>query len=385
MAFFESSEATMSESEALARKYRPTQFSEIVGNRMNAIVLDNMVQAGQVPNGLLFSGPSGVGKTSAARILARELKATDVIEVDAASTGGVEAIRDLLDVTRYSTGGGYRIIILDEAQSITRQGFEALLKTLEEPPADTIFVLCSTAPHKIPDMILSRLIEFEFRSVSENDILSRLIFIASEEIIPADDDLLRHLAQRAQGNVRKAVQMLDQCRRSDTFTLLGFLELTGEHDTIPLLMAALATGEHDKVFEALDRQLAVSSPSKITADLIACVIDMLVIKAGGEPRVTGTPRERRVRIAERLDRENLLLAVKILWDSQTALRSSEDPRGTLELSLVLIAGALSRGRSQNVRMGAEVTPTPVGAARDAAPSAHRKLTLAEMQQRKDGA
>lgn len=370
-------------SEPLALKYRPTQFSEIVGNRMNAIVLDNMVQAGQVPPGLLFSGPSGVGKTSAARILARELKATDVIEVDAASTGGVEAIRDLLDVTRYSTGGGYRIIILDEAQSITRQGFEALLKTLEEPPADTIFVLCSTAPHKILDMILFRLIEFEFRAVSENDILSRLVFIASEEIIPTDDDLLRHIAQRAQGNVRRAVQMLDQCRRAGTFTLLDFLELTGEHDTIPLLMAALATGEHDKVFEALDRQLAVSSPSKITADLISCVIDMLVIKAGGEPRVTGTPRERRVRIAERLDRENLLLAVKILWDSQTALRSSEDPRGTLELSLVLIAGALSRGRSQTPQAGAIAGPaTAVNP--PAAPT--KKLSLAEMQQaRKDPA
>lgn len=370
-------------SEALVLKYRPTSFREVVGNRLNGVVLENMVATDQVPHALLFSGPSGVGKTTMARILAAQIKATDVIEVDAASTGGVDAIRSLLDLTQYATGGGHRILILDEAQSITRQGWEALLKTLEEPPAATIFVLCSTEPHKIPETIKSRVVEFEFRSVSENDILDRLRYISGVEGLDPDMGLLSHLAQKSQGNVRMAIQGLDMAVRADTLTLNGYLDLAGEHDTIPVLYAALTTGDHAKVFEALDRQLTLASPSRVTADLISCTIDLLVIKAGGEPRVTGSAADRRARIAQRLERESLLLAVKILWDAQTALRSSEDPRGTLELSLVLIAGALTRGQPQNVRTGAEVTPTPVGAARDAAPSAPKKLSLAEMQQRKD--
>src|SRR6478736_1487149 len=364
----------MSTAEPLALKYRPTRFEDVVGNRMHAVVLANMVAQDAVPSGLLFSGPSGVGKTTTARILAAELTATDVIEVDAASTGGVDAIRDLLDVTRYATGGGYRILILDEAQSITRQGFEALLKTLEEPPAQTIFVLCSTEPHKIPETIKSRLIEFEFRAVSENDIYERLSFIAHQEGLIHEDGLLRYLAQRATGNVRSAVQSLDASHRARVYDVTAYQDLMGEHDTIPVLMAALATGDHAKVFEALDAQVALKSPSRVTSELIACTIDMLVIKAGGTPRVTDSAAERRVRIAQRLDRENLLLAVKILWDSQTALRSSEDPRGTLELSLVLIAGALTRGQAQNVR--AEESPL-AGTATPPAPP--RKLTLAEMQ------
>lgn len=369
-------------SNPLAQKYRPSKFSDIVGNRMTSIVLSNMVAEKQVPPAFLFAGPSGVGKTSAARILAAELGATDVIELDAASNGGVDAIRDLLDVTRYSTGGGYRIIILDEAQSITRQGFEALLKTLEEPPELNVFVLCSTAKYKIPDVILSRVMEFEFHAVSENDIYERLAFIASEEEIPAADELLRYLAQRSQGNVRTAVQLLDQSRRAGALTYDAFIELSGDQDTIPLLMAALTTGDHGKIFTVLDQQLAVKSPGRVTAELTSCVIDLLIVKAGGEPRVTGSPRERRVRIAQRLDRENLLLAVKILWDAQTALRSSEDLRGTLELSLVLIAAALNRGRSQDVQTG---NAAHAGQEQTVTPSASKKLTLAEMQQRKDGA
>lgn len=361
--------------EALVLKYRPTSFRDVVGNRLNGVVLDNMVQGQQVPHALLFSGPSGVGKTTTARILATEMHATDVIEVDAASTGGVDAIRDLIDVTRYATGGGYRIIILDEAQSITRQGFEALLKTLEEPPDLTVFVLCSTEPHKIPETILSRLVEFTFHAVSEKDILERMMFISSQESIPAEQDLLIHLAQRAQGNVRTAIQALDMSARAGTLTLTDWLDLAGEHDTIPLLAAALTTGDEAKIFSTLDAQLAVASPAKITADLTACLIDLLIIKAGGDPRVSGNPRERRIRIAQRADREDLLLAVKILWDAQTALRSSEDPRGTLELSLVLIGRALGRRVHRDSRTG-DIAGQPT----TATPPATRKLSLSEMQE-----
>jgi DNA polymerase-3 subunit gamma/tau len=340
----------------------------MVGNRLHGVVLGNMVARDQVPPALLFAGPSGVGKTTAARILATSLEATDVIEVDGASNGGVDAIRKLLDVTRYSTGGGKRVLILDEAQSITRQGFEALLKVLEEPPPDTIFVLCSTQPWKIDDTILSRVLQFDFFSVSENDVLGRLSYIVSQEGLDVEIELLRYLAQRAQGNVRSAVQSLDQAVLADANTLTAFVDLAGEHDTIPVLVAALTTGDHARVFAALDQQLTLKAPGRVTAELIACVVDLLVIKAGGEPRASGSAKVRRQRIAERVDREALLLVAKILWDAQTALRASEDARGTLELSLVLIAGAFNRVRDTAPQVASPQSPSS------------KPMTLAEMQQ-----
>ena len=139
---------------------------------------------------------------------------------------------------------------------------------------------------------------------------------------------------------------------------------------MPNLLAAVTTGDHGKLFQALDRLLALHSPSKVTADLVACIIDILVLKSGGTPRVSGASRDRRERLSQRLDREGLLLACKILWDAQTAFRSSEDPRGTLELSLVLIAGAFGRTESVSVPSSA-ATHAP----------ATRKLTLADMQKK----
>ncbi len=362
----------MSEYVPLAKRYRPKHFDEMVGNRLHGVVLGNMVSRDQVPPALLFAGASGVGKTSAARILATEMKATDVIEVDGASNGGVDAMRKLLGVTKYSTGGGKRVLILDEAQSITPQGFEALLLTLEEPPPDTHFVLCSTKPWKITDTILSRVMQFDFFAVSENDILNRLLYIVSQESYDVEIELLRYLAQRAQGNVRSAVQALDQAVLADANTYTAFVDLTGEHDTIPVLVAALTTGDHARVFSALEAQLALKAPSRVAAELVACVVDLLVIKAGGEPRVSGGAKVRRQRIAERVDRDVLLLVAKILWDAQTALRASTDERGTLELSLVLIAGAFNRA------------PAPAPVVSPQAP-ASKQMTLAEMQQaaRKD--
>ena len=175
-------------------KYRPQTFADIIGQRFHTVVLGRMVELDQVPQGLLFSGPSGTGKTTTARIIAAGLKASDVIEVDAASNGGVAEVRKLLDVVKYSTGGSYRVVILDEAHSITKQGFEVLLKTLEEPPPATIFVLLTTEPHKIPPAVLSRLLEFQFRSVTAAAILDRLKFIVAQEGLETDIRLLAHLA-----------------------------------------------------------------------------------------------------------------------------------------------------------------------------------------------
>lgn len=357
--------------EALALKYRPTTFDDMVGQRYEASILRRMVETDNVPFALLFSGPSGVGKTTAARILASAMDAGDVIEVDAASNGGVAEVRKLLDAVRYSLGGAYRVVILDEAHSITRQGFEAFLKTLEEPPANTVFVLCSTEPYNIPDAVKSRVIEFEFKAITSGDIAARLATIAVREQIKVERDLVLHLANRADGDLRSAVQSLDKVWRAGIETLADYIELAGQGDTGPQLLAALMTNDHDRIFKVVSDQLMkVASPGQLAADLIATIRDLFVIKAGGS-LPEGQGFEIRKQLASRLDQDKLMVAMRVLWELRTKVRAAEDPRGNLDIALVLIAEAISRGNP------ARVAPT-VHSEQPTKP-APRKLTLAEMQ------
>lgn len=357
--------------EPLALKYRPTTFEDMVGQRYAAAILKRMVETERVPAGLLFSGPSGVGKTTAARILAHALDAGDIIEVDAASNGGVAEVRKLLDTVRYSLGGAYRIVILDEAQSITKQGFEALLKTLEEPPENTIFVLCSTEPYKIPESIKSRLIEFEFRAITSGDVASRLAVIAVREEIKVERALVLHLANRADGNLRTAVQELDKVSRAGIERLEAYIDVHGEGDTGPQLLSALMTNDHIRIFRIVEDQLAkVASPAQLASSLIETIRDLFIVKAGGD-LPDGQGFEIRKQLASRLDQEKLLLAMRVLWELRTKVRATEDPRGNLDIALVLIAEAISRGNPARVvpAVHSEQPPKP----------APRKLSLAEMQ------
>lgn len=364
-------------SEPLALKYRPQAFSDIIGQRLSALVLEQMVAQGQVPSGLLFSGPSGTGKTSTARILAAQLGASDVIEVDAASNGGVAEVRKLLDIAKYSTGGSYRVVILDEAQSITKQGFEVLLKTLEEPPPGTIFVLLTTEAHKIPDTILSRLLEFQFRSVTPVAILDRLKFITAQENLTMDVQLLAHLAQLSKGNVRTAIQSLDMAARASVTSLAGFQRLAGESDPGPALLAALATGNHDHIFAVLESQLStIGSPAQLQAEMASTIRDLFVLKAGGQLQVTGHAFESRKELARMIEQERLLYAVRTLWDAKTKLRVSDDPRGNLELVAILIAEAFTRGKAPSSRPTTAATTAVVPAPQ---PKPAQKLSLADLQ------
>ena len=362
--------------EPLHLKYRPQTFSHIIGQSYNAAVLERMVELHDVPAGLLFAGPSGTGKTTVARLIAKGLDATDVIEVDAASNGGVTEIRKLLEVVKYSTGGSYRIVILDEAHSITPQGFEALLKTLEEPPPGTIFILASTEPHKVPKPVRSRLIEFQFRSVTAAAILDRLRYISAQESLDMDVKLLAHLAQLSKGNVRTAIQSLDMAVRAEVTSLAGYQRLAGEADPGPALLAALTTGDHGHIFALLESQLStIGSPAVIQSELVATIRDLFVLKSSGQLGVTGTALESRKELARLIEQERLLFAIRTLWDLKTKLRVSDDPRGNLELAVILIAEAFTRGKAprqpQPPQQVAEATPAPAQPA--------KKLSLSDLQ------
>lgn len=371
--------------EPLALKYRPRTFEDMVGQDLNATVLAQMVRTAQVPSGLLFSGPSGVGKTTAARILAQQLNGVEqdqfVTEVDAASNGGVADVRKLIDSLRYGTGGAYRVVILDEAHSMTREAFNTLLKTLEEPPAGVIFVLVTTEPHKIPPTVLSRLMEFTFRTVTPDQIAGLLKRVAEAEEMDVPHALLSHIAQNAGGNVRAALMSLDLSQRAGVRTVQGFIDLNGQTDSTPELLRLMVQGDIPALVLELDSAVsAVSHPSVIGGRLIRALRDILVLRSGGK---LDPPNDSLRDLALRIPNERVLAALRTLWDARVRLRASVDASADLDLVAILLSEVLSRVAAEPQRIPALDTPhvevVEPALAATPTPEAERRLTLADLQ------
>ena len=222
--------------QVLARKYRPQRFSDVIGQEHVTRTLKNAIEQQRIAHGYIFSGHRGIGKTTIARILAMALNcrssdkptaepcgvcdscvevragsAVDVIEVDAATNRGIDEIRELREAARYRPARDrYKIYILDEAHQITDAAFNALLKTLEEPPSHIIFMMATTQPEDIPQTIRSRCQHFSFHAVKFNDIVGQLAEIAGKESIQADDEALAALAEAGDGSMRDALSIMDQ-------------------------------------------------------------------------------------------------------------------------------------------------------------------------------
>jgi DNA polymerase III subunit gamma/tau len=360
--------------QVLARKYRPQKFSDVIGQEHVTRTLRNAIEQGRIAHGYIFSGHRGIGKTTVARILAMALNcrssdkpvsepcgvcescteiragnAVDVIEIDAATNRGIDEIRELREATRYRPARDrFKIYILDEAHQITDAAFNALLKTLEEPPGHVVFMLATTAPEDIPQTIRSRCQHFSFRAVKFEDILGQLRDLTGREKIKADEDALALLAEAGDGSMRDALSILDQAIASSTsdLTLAGVQQLIGAAPSHVLenVMDAVSRSSSEEVLRAVDELINEGhNPTHFARQLVRFLRNATVAKIAGKDssllQISGDERTRVARVAELFSEEDLARHLQIMLRTHAELGYRQEQRFHLELGLLKMAHA----------------------------------------------
>ena len=305
----------MSAYQALYRKYRPQTFDDVSGQAAVTQTLKHQLQTGKMSHAYLFTGSRGTGKTSCAKILAKAVNCLepdhgnpcnrcaacrsidsgacmDVLEIDAASNNGVDNVRDLRDDAIYSPSQvKMRVYIIDEVHMLSLSAFNALLKIIEEPPEHLLFILATTELHKVPATILSRCQRFSFRRISQEDIAARLQYVAYQENIDLDDSAARVLARMADGGMRDALSLLDQCASATTGELTAqrvydCLGIAGEQKAAEL-MGYISCHDTTHALELFNRLYADGKDLGALLDELACMTrDLLMIKTAPDSAVT---------------------------------------------------------------------------------------------------
>jgi DNA polymerase-3 subunit gamma/tau len=360
--------------QVLARKYRPQKFSEVIGQDHVTRTLKNALEQGRTAHGYIFSGHRGIGKTTVARILAMALNcrssdkpvtepcgvcescteiragnSVDVIEIDAATNRGIDEIRELREAARYRPARDrFKIYILDEAHQITDAAFNALLKTLEEPPAHVVFMLATTQPEDIPQTIRSRCQHFSFRAVRFEQILGQLKDLAGREKIEADEDALALLAEAVDGSVRDALSILDQASASAggrlTAGAVRHLVGTAPAGVLEVVMQAVARSASDEVLKLVDHLISEGhSPTHFARQMVRFLRNTVVAKiAGGESsllQISTDERQRVVRVSQLFSEEDLARHLQIMLRTHAELGYRQEQRFHLELGLLKMAHA----------------------------------------------
>ncbi len=379
--------------QVIARKYRPQSFAELIGQEHVRTTLENAISQKRIAHGYIFSGQRGTGKTTVARILARCLNciegptikpcgkcasclevtagnAVDVIEIDAASNRGINEMRELRENVRYRPARDrYKIFIVDEAHQITNEAFNALLKTLEEPPEWVVFVLCTTEVHKIPTTIASRCQQFSFRSVDFSEVVARMEWICKQEGIEADPEVLSVLAQMGEGSVRDSLSALDQAiaccgvklNAAEVRGLLGMFSL----DSLTEVTQALAAQDSRRMLDlVMELERNGRNLQHFCRELARYFRNLLVAKvAGPNTRLiaaSGPEQERLAEIATGYSEEDLTRYLQLTLDLFKDLQFSLQPRLHLEIGLLRLiqAGKLLPIEEALANLGSTGGPAP---------------------------
>ena len=355
---------------ALYRVYRPKNFSDVIGQEHIVRTLKNQIENNNVGHAYLFCGTRGTGKTSTAKIFSRAVNCTnlhndepcnecencreiledktmDVVEIDAASNNSVDDIRELRENVKYSPAKAkYKVYIIDEVHMLSQGAFNALLKTLEEPPSYVIFILATTEPHKIPATILSRCQRFDFKRVTVKDISSRMRYICEKEGIEADEKALNLIARNSQGALRDALSILDQCisfegnkiSYNDVIELLGSVNIEQLFD----LAESIIKEDTRKSLQILNDFIIWGKDVRnLVNDLIDHFRNLMVCKISNDlDEIISLPEETIDLLkqqAETIDTNNLIRILNILSEAQDGMKISSNPRVLMEVTMMKIA------------------------------------------------
>ena len=355
--------------QALYRTWRPQRFEDVVGQEMITKTLRNAVMTNQTSHAYLFTGPRGTGKTSTAKIFAKAINChhqengepcneceickaitngslNDVLEIDAASNNGVEEIRDIRDKVKYApTQADYKVYIIDEVHMLSTGAFNALLKTLEEPPANVVFILATTEPHKIPATIISRTQRFDFKRITSSTILKRMEYILNQKDIQYEDAALKVIAKAAEGGMRDALSILDQVISfgENNVTLENALLVTGSVTKTDLLnyLQAVVDQKTPEALEMIHKLVQDGKDaSRIVEDLVEYCRDLLLYQQSPamlEETELGMLDEDFKKFAQEIEPETVYQMINILNEQQENMRYTSHPTVYLEVLTVKLS------------------------------------------------